>query len=171
MLHYSDVILTKNISITLVHCRFSDPFKGTLRFKESVLINHKERDDLILNVDSTYSKLQHKDTILVFFQGKLLLTVGKTGNRVRYSVNKEFKNAPVTLAEHPAGETSFNFKMRIPHCLADQYGGFTLTMYHKGSELDQRSIHMGMCIVYLLVYRPGYFTVHPPPGSKWTKIF
>ena len=22
-----------------------------------------------------------------------------------------------------------------------------------------------------LVYRPGYFTVHPPPGSKWTKIF
>ena len=24
----------------------------------------------------------------------------------------------------------------------------------------------------LLVYRPGYFTVHPPPpGSKWTKIF
>ena len=22
-----------------------------------------------------------------------------------------------------------------------------------------------------IVYRPGYFTVHPPPGSKWTKIF
>ena len=21
-----------------------------------------------------------------------------------------------------------------------------------------------------IVYRPGYFTVHPPPGSKWTKI-
>ena len=35
----------------------------------------------------------------------------------------------------------------------------------------RNGVKQGGVISAQLVYRPGYFTVHPPPGSKWTKIF
>ena len=127
-------------------------FNGTLRFEESVLTSFLNSDYLILNVKSSYSTLPPDEDVRFFFHGTLLFMVkNNVDNGIMViTFPNETSSWPVVHANDPAGVTSFNFQMKIPHCLVDKKGGFVLSMKHKRAMLDTRKIYIGMCIVHCI---------------------